>query len=284
MGEGVYTGSDKMIEAQMFDPKRKGDTSILDKEQRNRYYDTWLTEEVYKKELLFKWADMMDDLGYKFFIAYGTLLGAIRNNRCLPWDTDIDVMLVIGDGNEMWNPEEDFDIFGIVREAHKRGFKAPRFDHYYSIGYHESGEWCKHPELLKLPLEQQTKAFMKLEGEHTTLGPPWFNDRFNVEWKGKSIDGWICHYTKPAQRHFMTHSTVEFYGRTFLAAGDVESYLAHYGPNWRDVFCPTPMWKNWSKELQKGIVREEIQIFMEEFNERDKLYRSQPPSSSLLNM
>ncbi|GAI25503.1 unnamed protein product, partial [marine sediment metagenome] len=181
-----------------------------------------------------------------------------------------DFMFIIGDGNEMWNPEEDFDVFGIVREANRRGFKKSRFDHYYSIGYHHrSGEWCKHPELLKLPLDQQMKAFMKLERK-------WGSGRFGANWKDKRIDGFIRHQsaTQPLQQ-FKTYSEVELYGRRFLAPGDAEGWLnSRYGSNWRDVFCTHSMWVKYAaSHLRKGIIPEEVRIFMEEFKAIDKGFR-----------
>ena len=240
--------------------------------------DKWLKEEIHMKNALFKWADIMDDLGYQNFLEYGTLLGAARNQRLVPGDLDVDVLTVIGDCDSV-NPENDFDIFGIVREAYKRGFKRVRFDHYYSIDYHKRGEWCKHPELLKLPLEQQTKAFLKLEKRY-------FVERFCVEWKSFSearalgwiphLDCWLCHYTLPSYQSYINYSEVKMYGRTFPACENVEERLDIYGKNWREIFCSYNLWRKYYDEIRKGVIPEEVQIFMREFKERNKLFKESP--------
>lgn len=52
-------------------------------------------------KVLIKFDEICKEQGFRYFLIYGTLIGAIRHNGFIPWDDDIDVMM----------PREDFDKF-----------------------------------------------------------------------------------------------------------------------------------------------------------------------------
>lgn len=52
-------------------------------------------------EILKKIKEIFDENGWKYYLAYGTLLGAIRHKGFIPWDDDIDI----------WVPRDDYEKF-----------------------------------------------------------------------------------------------------------------------------------------------------------------------------
>lgn len=60
-------------------------------------------EEIQKQsvEILYVLDSICRQEGIKYFLAYGTLLGAVRHNGFIPWDDDIDVMM----------PRNDYERF-----------------------------------------------------------------------------------------------------------------------------------------------------------------------------
>jgi len=59
--------------------------------------------------VLIKFAQICKENNFRYFLMYGTLIGAIRHNGFIPWDDDIDVMM----------PREDFDLFLKYAEDNK---------------------------------------------------------------------------------------------------------------------------------------------------------------------
>lgn len=70
-------------------------------------------------EILKKYRDVCEKHGLRYYLAYGTLLGAIRHKGYIPWDDDIDV----------WMPRKDFEIFLKVAETEIK----PYIVNYYSF-------------------------------------------------------------------------------------------------------------------------------------------------------
>ena len=67
---------------------------ILDETQMNRIKEIEL-------DMLKAFVSICDQLGLKYYLIGGTLLGAVRHKGFIPWDDDIDVGM----------PREDYEVF-----------------------------------------------------------------------------------------------------------------------------------------------------------------------------
>lgn len=52
-------------------------------------------------EMLWAFIDVCDKLKLRYYVAYGTLLGAVRHEGFIPWDDDVDVVM----------PRADYEVF-----------------------------------------------------------------------------------------------------------------------------------------------------------------------------
>lgn len=73
--------------------------------------------------LLEVFAGICEENGLRYYLAYGTLIGAVRHQGFIPWDDDIDVMM----------PRPDYEKFlEVTRSGLPEGV---RVDHYSRDGY-----------------------------------------------------------------------------------------------------------------------------------------------------
>jgi cytidyltransferase-like protein len=217
------------------------------------------------KEALFKFKDMMNDHGIEFILLYGALLGAYRNKRLLPWDADIDIGIIFKDYEDF----ADTDIFGLLRNAYREGFKDARWAHEFIV----DTQYLKYPEIASLPKKKQWREFLRVDQK-------WKFERFGMHWYGnnpsigllKERNGAIyvdCLVSVKGIHELndwydgQKLGQITLYDETFNTPSDIESYLSnYYGKNWKDVFCSYELWEKHHKVLREGIVPQEVEDFM----------------------
>ena len=60
-------------------------------------------------EILKKFDELCKKYGIKYFVYYGTAIGAIRHNGFIPWDDDIDVAMIRDEYLKFLNiPNEEY--------------------------------------------------------------------------------------------------------------------------------------------------------------------------------
>ena len=76
--------------------------------------------QVVSFEILKKIKQIFDENNWKYYLAYGTLIGSIRNEGFIPWDDDIDI----------WVPRPDYERFIEYAKKNKENLKPFELIHY----------------------------------------------------------------------------------------------------------------------------------------------------------
>lgn len=74
-------------------------------------------------DVLLDVAEFCDEHGLRYFLAYGTLIGAIRHNGYIPWDDDIDVHMPREDYNKLisiYNEQRKTDRYELIDPRSKK--------------------------------------------------------------------------------------------------------------------------------------------------------------------
>ncbi len=133
-----------MTECERLLSEGKLSEEFLKEETRNEYVVSSEMKKVWAKELnlLKTFSEVCKEKNLRWWIAFGTLIGAIRHKGMIPWDDDIDVVM----------PREDYEIL-----------KCPP-------------EWFESPISLHLPNSQECyyEGWLRIHDETTAvLYPNW---------------------------------------------------------------------------------------------------------------
>lgn len=108
--------------------KLKIPESFFQGEERCGYYVTPLMKRVWAVELdlLNEFARVCDAHNIRWFIDAGTLLGAVRHKGFIPWDDDVDVMLLRKDYEKLLTLTSEFQYpYALLLDANSCLAKSP---------------------------------------------------------------------------------------------------------------------------------------------------------------
>ena len=137
-------------------------------------------------EMIKIYEEICKKYGIKYFAAYGTLLGAVRHQGFIPWDDDVDIMMLRDDYNkflEVCETEmpEDFSILNI--------FTEPEWDELVSRVVNGRG------------INVSSRRMIAFHGCPYAIGVDIFaldyipEDKKTKEWKDKLLD--LCYKLLP---------------------------------------------------------------------------------------
>lgn len=118
-------------------------------------------------ELLEEFADICESHGLRYYLAYGTLIGAARHQGFIPWDDDVDVMMPREDFESLLLHFNDWRLRNSSHLAHCRNEQS-RFpygriidtrtlvDEEYCEGGEELGAWIDIFPLDDMPLNAKS--------------------------------------------------------------------------------------------------------------------------------
>lgn len=238
-----------------------------------------MREELAAKNLM-EVKEILGKLGIKYWLDWGTLLGAVRDGKIIEWDHDID----LGTMDDSWEK-----IVSTIPEFERRGFyvefanlkmyknfirKSVIFNRFgcpvgiwlYKIKDENALYMLAGPTNLisrglgvlhhllyfpKTDVQPKFRLIVKVLEHYLSLLPPrlkkFLSDVVWWVWRRSGIE--IARIVIP-KHYFEKLGVIKFYGMTFNIPSDVEGYLEyHYGKDWK-----TPK-KRWLPGEDDGAIR-----------------------------
>lgn len=154
---------------------------IVDKDflKEEIIYDFKVTQKLKKiqaiaLDMLLKFDSVCKKHNLNYFLAFGTLLGAVRHKGFIPWDEDLDVLMPREDYERFIHLSEDFEhpyflqtpetdkgyLGGIARI---RNSETCGFHHYWGPTGYNSGLWIDVFPLDNCKMEDREEMFNKID-------------------------------------------------------------------------------------------------------------------------
>lgn len=229
-------------------------------------------------DLLRQVKEILDKHNIEFWLDSGTLLGAVRNEKFIPWDHDVDLAI--------WQEVMTASVkTSITRDLRSRGFKVYCFyNHmttkkveslvditfYWQIGKNaifprliETNLVSKFLSLFSMILQAPYEHEVNFQLSHFLYNfvkgilvvisrslPYWFRKPLAkiLEVLYKKIGIKDVSWEIPDD-YFKDLSTIKFYGMDFKVPSNTQKYLAYrYGENWK---IPK---RNWETNINDGAV------------------------------
>ena len=153
--------------------------------------------EIRQKEFL-KVCNLLDRLKIKYFLAAGTLLGAVRNKGFIPWDWDVEL--------SVFSDETEKKMDQLISEIKKSGFTIEKYN----------------KELSKLKIDFIGKLPQETT-EYTIQG--WsYNKKKKIYWRNKFVI---------PENLIKNMKKIKLFNKDHLAPYPPENYLRHQYGNWK---------------------------------------------------
>lgn len=153
--------------------------------------------EVRKNEFL-KICNLLDKLKIKYFLAAGTLLGAVRNKSFIPWDWDVEL--------SVYSHEVENKMDQLISEIKNSGFTINKYS----------------KELSKLKIDFIGK-FSKETTSYTIQG--WsYNKKKKIYWRNKFV---------VPENLIKNMKKLKFYNKYHYAPYPPEDYLKYQYGDWK---------------------------------------------------
>jgi len=204
--------------------------------------------------------EVLDENNVNFWLDLGTLLGAVRDEKIIEWDADIDLGTWYSDATKLVStfPELKKRGFDVILSRKRAAMTAIRsgvkinFSLYRKRGDYAWNVWVVRRKSVEKLLNRlvnisNIRTYAKQEGTFARkIKYLLFLLPLNVKQPVTNM-AWLllysldCIFPVVIPRHYFEKlSTIRFYGMQFRIPSDVEKYLEyHYGTSWK---TPTKEW------------------------------------------